>query len=570
MPWSIPRFIISSLVAGCIFLVVACDSGSTDSSTGDSTAISTAQPGAKVYPIFPTNNETAARLLAQSTFGATIEDINRVKSLGINNWVEDQLTRNSPSHLDFLLANDGSTSNAADRVNKWWLEAIDAEDQLRGRVAFALSEIFVVSDVQQTLSHAQLGLADYYDRLREHAFGNYRDLLESVTLHPVMGVYLSMMQNAKSDPVTNTRADENFAREVMQLFSIGLYELNSDGTQKLNNGEPIHTYTQADVGEYARVFTGWGYSGTDRWDAHPASQYANFLEPMQPFPEYHDTGEKQLLGGFVVPAGQSAEQDLKIALDSLFAHQNVGPFISEQLIKRLVTSNPSPGYVERVTSQFNDNGSGVRGDLKAVVRAILLDDEARYGHTQEPHFGKIREPILRLTHLWRAFDAQFAEDKSTYTTNAPTLKGTSVVFGQQPLGASSVFNFFHPNYAPLGELTEMELVAPESEVYTENYVLAANAFINTYIHKFYRSDTVSGVQFLTYIDIQDQAVLAANPDQWLDELNLVLLSGQMSSDMLTILKEHMEALPDTDEGRVQRVLDGISLVMASPAYLVQK
>jgi len=379
------------------------------------------------------------------------------------------------------------------------------------------------------------------------------------------------MQNAKADPATNTRADENFAREVMQLFSIGLHDLNIDGTEILSGGNPIPSYTQADVREYARVFTGWGYGDTDRWDAHPASQFANFLIPMEAFPEYHDTGEKRLLNGVVVPAGLTAEEDLDIALDSLFNHPNVGPFISKQLIQRLVTSNPSPAYVGRVARRFNDNGSGVRGDLGAVVRAILLDDEARYGHERIEHFGKIREPILRLSHLWRAFDAQFADDEVNYTTNAPTLNGISSVFGQTPLGSASVFNFFHPDYAPLGEIRDLGLVAPEAEIYTENFVLTGHLFMNTYIHKFYKTDEgESGVQFLTYIYVQDQVTKAQEIEDWLDELDTVLLAQQMSPEMREILKEHMEALPDDSDGRVQRVLDGISLVMASPAYLVQK
>jgi len=543
---------------GAILLATACSGSQKDDSQGFTTS-------------YPANDATAGRLLAQASFGATEEEIDRVKALGIDGWVDNQMTLDSGPQLEYLQATGASGSNSADRIAKWWHDAIDGEDQLRGRVAFALSEIFVVSDVQQTLGNAQLGLADYYDRLREHAFGNYRDLLGDITLHPVMGVYLSMMQNAKADPATNTRADENFAREVMQLFSIGLHDLNIDGTEILSGGNPIPSYTQADVREYARVFTGWGYGDTDRWDAPPASQFANFLIPMEAFPEYHDTGEKRLLNGVVVPAGLTAEEDLDIALDSLFNHPNVGPFISKQLIQRLVTSNPSPAYVGRVARRFNDNGSGVRGDLGAVVRAILLDDEARYGHERIEHFGKIREPILRLSHLWRAFDAQFADDEVNYTTNAPTLNGISSVFGQTPLGSASVFNFFHPDYAPLGEIRDLGLVAPEAEIYTENFVLTGHLFMNTYIHKFYKTDEgESGVQFLTYIYVQDQVTKAQEIEDWLDELDTVLLAQQMSPEMREILKEHMEALPDDSDGRVQRVLDGISLVMASPAYLVQK
>ncbi len=544
------------------------DSGNTNSGNDNATG-GTASPvgGAALNNLEDT---AAARLLAQATFGATLDKINRVKALGIEGWIDNQFTLTGSSHLRYA-QNNGNASNAEARINKWWLDSIEGEDQLRHRVAFALSQIFVVSDVQQTLGNAQLGLADYYDTLRKQAFGNYRELLEEITLSPVMGVYLSMLQNAKADPATNTRADENFAREVMQLFTIGLHELNIDGTQKLQRGLPIATYTQADVAEYARVFTGWSYANTDRWDAKPLSQYADFLNPMVPYPEYHDTDEKQLLRGVASPAGLTAEEDLQIALDSLFNHPNVAPFISKQLILHLVTSNPTPAYVARVATVFNDNGAGVRGDLKAVVRAILLDTEARNGHTSVPDFGKLREPILRLTHLWRAFDAQYAKGANVYSTNAPQLKNVSETFGQTPLGASSVFNFFHPDYAPLGPLRDAGLIAPEAEIYSENYVLSTNTYISTYIHKFYDAgNDQTGATFQTYLNIEPQTSKAADPDALLDELDLVLMSGQMPSQVRTILLEHMIDLPDDLTGRSQRVRDSISLIITSPSYLVQK
>lgn len=525
-------------------------------------------------PSVPNNGSAedtaAARFLAQATFGTTLEDIESVKTLGVEGWLDNQFQLPGSSHLVYAQAN-GNTSNAEARINKWWLDAIDGDDQLRLRVAFALSQIFVVSDVQQTLGNAQHGLANYYDVLLKNAFGNFRTLLEEVTLHPVMGVYLSMLQNGKADPTTNTRADENFAREVMQLFTIGLHELNNNGTRKLRNGRPIPTYTQKDISEYARVFTGWSYANTDRWDADPLSQFADFLNPMVPYPDFHDTAEKTLLNGVVSPAGLNSQEDLAIALDSLFNHPNVGPFIAKQLIQKLITSNPTADFVQRIATVFNNNGAGVRGDLKAVVQAIYVDNEARNGHTIVPNFGKLREPLLRMTHLWRAFDAQYAEGSNVYSTNAPQLKNVAETLGQTPLGASSVFNFYQPNYAPLGALRNAELVAPEAEIYTENYVLSTNSYISTYIHKFYTAgaDEV-GAQFLTFIDIEAQTVKAIDPNQLLDELDLVLMSGQMPIDVRTILAEHMTALPEDLSGRAQRVKDGISLIMTLPSYLVQK
>lgn len=549
--------------------------GTGSSDSGSTTGIDgvPSNPNGPKSPVpLVTNDETAARLLSQASFGASMEAIEQVKALGLEEWIDNQFTIKGNSHFDYTNSRLAKTSDGSERTEAWWLNAVDGEDQLRGRVAFALSQIFVVSEKQQTLSNAQLGLTQYYDLLRDHAFGNYRDLLYDVTKHPVMGVYLSMLQNAKANPVTNTRADENFAREVMQLFSIGLYELNLDGTQKLRNGNPIPTYNLDDVAEYARVFTGWGHAVHERWDAHPASQYANFIMPMEIYPEYHDSGEKQLLGGVVSPAGISAEEDLNIALDTLFNHPNTGPFISKQLIQRLVTSNPSPAYVARVAGYFNDNGLGIRGDLRTVVKAILIDEEARFGHESKPDFGKLREPIIRMTHLWRAFDAQYAEDESVYTTNAPQLKNVDSTLGQAPLGANSVFNFYHPDFSPVGALRDAKLLAPEAEIYTEDYILTTNTYISTYIQKFYDAGNgdAGGVQFLTYLDIRPQVETVKDAAAFIDELDLLLLSGQMTNEMKSILLDHIEALPNTLDGRAQRVLDGITLVMASPAYLVQK
>jgi len=566
------RNVVFRPVLACILLFgIACDGGSETSGGlgGGSAGDSPDQNGAPSN--YPATNESAARLLTQATYGTTLAGIADVKARGIEGWIEHQFTLEGTSHLQYSDENDGSGSNPEVRMNKWWLDAIDSDDQLRGRVAFALSEIFVVSNVQQTLGYAEIGLTNYYDMLRGHAFGDFRQLLQDVTLSPVMGVYLSMMQNAKADKATNTRADENFAREVMQLFTIGLHELNIDGTPLLVDDQPVPTYTQADVSEYARVFTGWGYAVSNRWNALPDSQYSNFILPMVPFPEYHDTGQKRLLQGVVSPAGISAMEDVNIALDSLFNHPNVGPFISKQLIQRLVTSNPTTDYVARVATKFNDNGNGKRGDLKAVVKAILLDPEARNGHNTVSDFGKLREPVIRLANIWRAFNAQYVDGFSIYSTNSPQLRENSTTLGQQALGANSVFNFFHPDYAPLGPIRDKGLLAPESEIYTENYILSTIRYFNTYIQKFYDAGPgAGGVQFNTYLDIKRHVELAENPDAFLDEVDLVMLSGQMSPEMRSILKEHMGTLPDTAEGRAQRVLDTISLVMASPAYLVQK
>jgi len=398
--------------------------------------------------------EDAARLLAQASFGPNMESINAVRRLGIAGWVDDQLTRDGGSHLihsETYYPDGGSRSGP--RQHKWLLDAIEGQDQLRSRVAFAYSEIFVVSDLPENLTKSQFGMTNYYDILREEAFGNFRDLLERVTLSPIMGVYLSMLQNARGDPELNTRADENFAREVMQLFTLGLHELNLDGTTRNDAaGNPIPAYSQADIEEYARVYTGWDWHNVDSWGRIPLDSLANKFDPMTPNAAYHDDGQKNLLNGVVSPAGLSATADLDIALDSLFNHPNVGPFIGKQLIQRLVTSNPTPAYVARVASVFNNNGEGVRGDMGAVIRAILLDIEARDGYASVPNFGKLREPLMRWTHLWRAFNVQRGNESLPHEFNhiAPYIEEAGRIFGQSVLSAPSVFNFFHPDYAPLG------------------------------------------------------------------------------------------------------------------------
>jgi uncharacterized protein (DUF1800 family) len=273
-----------------------------------------------------------------------------------------------------VFTNDDEDFRYISRIDAWWKAVMQSDDQLRQRVAFALSEILVVSDLNNDLRSQPEGMVTYYDLLLTHAFGNFRDLLEAVTLSPIMGTYLSHLGNEKADDALNIRPDENYAREVMQLFTIGLDELNQDGTAKLDaNGNTIATYGQAEIEGFARVFTGWTFAGSETFKR----KSRDYVAPMQAFEEYHSQRQKTLLNGDIIPQGYSAQESLQLALDNLFNHQNVAPFISKQLIQRLITSNPTPQYVERIASVFNDNGEGVRGDLAAVVKAIYLDDEAR-------------------------------------------------------------------------------------------------------------------------------------------------------------------------------------------------
>jgi uncharacterized protein (DUF1800 family) len=446
-----------------------------------------------------------------------------------------------------------------DRVDIWFRNALHGPDQLRQRVAFALSEILVVSEVGR-LRFAPYALASYYDALTTGAFGNFRDLLKTVTLHPAMGVYLSALGNQKADPALDVlRPDENYAREVLQLFTIGLVELESDGTVKRDaQGQPIPTYDQDVIKGYAKVFTGWTYAGAPGFQQAVLSDDDQVV-PMQLYPSFHDTSDKQLLRGAVLPAGQSGERDLDDALDTIFMHPNVGPFLARLLIQRLVASNPSPAFVQRVAAAFNDNGQGTRGDLAAVVRAILLDPEARPA-APAGRDGKAKEPLLRLTQLWRAYAAHSA-------TGGYQFRDPSSVFGQGPLQSPSVFNFFSPFYRPPGELRDAGLVAPELELATEyqnttiTNAFAAQAFVwNSRSPGLRPTDIV--------IDIDDEVAVAATPPTLVSLVDDKLLGGAMSPTLRAELLSLLEAVPATDTSA--RATEAIYFAVTSPEFAVQR
>ena len=513
----------------------------------------------------PATDFEAARLLTQATFGPTLAGIEQVKTMGIENWVDWQLSSKGPPHLDYVLVHSNN-SGRGPRHEVWWTDVVEGDDQLRQRVAFALSQIFVISDTGFTLSNAQYGVTNYYDTLRNYSFGNYRDLLEEVTLSPIMGLYLSMLQNAKGQADGSTRADENYAREILQLFSIGLHNLNIDGT---TDGSP--SFNQDQIEAFARVFTGWNYADAGEWD-RALNTHADMINQMLPFEEYHDTDAKTLLNGVVAPAGNTARQDLDLALDNIFNHPNVGPFIGKQLIKRLVTSNPTPAYVARVAQVFNNNGAGVRGDLGAVVKAILLDAEARTIPADISHYGKLREPVLRLSHLWRAFNVQRGEnnsDRNEFNTVSPQMDTLETVTGQAVLRSPSVFNFFMPTYSPAGPVADGNLDAPEFELFTAGNELATSNRIGRQIQIGYARYQFDNGQATSYLDYTYELTLADDATALLDHLNLILLSGNMSDGLRNILQSHIEALPSDEDGLSQRIRDAITLIMASPDYLVQ-
>ena len=438
---------------------------------------------------------------------------------------------------------------------------MQGDDQLRQRVAFALSEIMVASE-NSVFAQDTLGIALYYDILAENAFGNFRELLEDVTLSPIMGLYLSMLGNQRANVELNIRPDENYAREVMQLFSIGLVELNNDGTIILDgNGSPIPTYDQDTIEAFARVYTGWNFAGATAQTFNRFFFNYNTREPMLPIDAFHDTTEKVLLNDFVVPAGQTAREDLAMALDNIFNHDNVGPFISKQLIQKLVTSNPTPAYVERVANTFNDDGTGVRGNLGAVVRDLLLDEEAREGPTDFPDtFGKLREPILVATHLWRAFRAESPDD--VFSLGFPEF-----FFNQAPLAAPSVFNFFSPSFMPQGLVSQQGLFAPEFQIATDTFLARQSNFLAFSVfagHNQIEDQTDDRI----LIDLSEEIALADNPEDLLTHLDILLMAGSMSDNMRDILitaYEQTAGFEPTD-----RITNLIFLIMSSPQYVIQK
>ncbi len=541
-----------SIIATLVLGLAGCGGGSGGS-----------DPPPQPPPPVQVTKAEAYQFLNQASFGATEAEAADVISMRQERWIDDQMlqpvSRQLP-HLQMLPPPQFPFELHADRVDIWFRNALYGEDQLRQRVAFALSEIMVVSQLG-ALSNLPFAVADYYDVLAENAFGNYRDLLEKVTLHPAMGVYLSMLGNERPDPDLNIRPDENYARELMQLFSIGLVELNIDGTEKLDGrGQPIPTYNQEIIEGFAHVYTGWTFAGAPTF--HPdvfflpqASQYF----PMELWQEYHDTGAKRLLNGVVLPAGQPGTQDLSDALDNIFNHPNVAPFISIRLIQRLVSSNPSPGYVRRVAEVFDDNGAGVRGDLGAVVKAILLDDEAYPAMPMEID-GKGKEPLLRLTQLWKAYNA-------TSNSGRFPLNASYIIFGQGPLQSPSVFNFFSPFYAPPGEIRDSNLVAPELEIATE----FQNTFFTNYM--FYQVFALNQTNDAladddVFINFEEEMAIAEDTDALIDMVADKLLAGEISTTLRQEIAGMLARIPETDAAI--RAAETIYFIVTSPEYAYQR
>jgi uncharacterized protein (DUF1800 family) len=582
-----------------------------------------------------------ARFLTQSTFGPTDADIGKLRGMTYDAWLDDQFAQPATRETDYMnwatghnAGELGEQEGQTQRIEAWFLGALGGpdpknnlvihRDQLRQRVAFALSEILVVSQQNALLAASPRTLAYYYDILVDNAFGNYGTILRKVTLSPTMGIYLNMVGNQRADEAANIHPDENYAREIMQLFTVGLVKLNLDGSPILVGGVPDPTYVQDQVMNLAHVFTGWTYADCTGYtfDCGPDQDgiEANLLVPMIPYKDpdtgaytYHDNGRgpddtfsKQLLiypgaanGGILAAAAGSNPDvnhdptlDLDFALANLYNHPNVAPFISRQLIQRLVTSNPSPAYIARVAQVFHDNLNAAN-QLQLVVRAILLDPEARAAPSGS--FGKLREPLLALTHFWRAMDARHQCGHGTllnsyrYAGYVSTWGVDDVQYGsgvaQSPLSSPSVFNFFKPSFIPPGEPTTLHLYAPEFQLQTES-ILA-----NTVNHWRMRAFSLDYTDSCDAGDDEGNVVVnhgkdlalaghgnggPGDPaDRLVDAYNARFMAGQMSASMRGILLGYLNQIDSSwtdnvSDWRYWRVYTALYLIFTSPEYMIQK
>jgi uncharacterized protein (DUF1800 family) len=519
--------------------------------------------------------KAAVRFLQQAAFGPNgdFRNVREVMKKGYENWLRDQFTRPvglQQPYLDHLKRLRHGKVYAEAKAISWWNRAMDdsgKSDPLRQRIGFALSEIFVISDHLEELGNEPSGMLNYYDVLLKGAFGNYRVLLFIVGTHPCMGIYLNHLGNEKGDPAAGTFADENFAREIMQLFSIGLWELNIDGTQKLDaTGQPIPTYDNSTIAHMARVMTGFSFGGPKAKEFFYPPE--NFNAPMRMWDEFHDLGEKTLLNGVQLPGrtasdpdtGTAGMADFNAAIDCLFHHPNTAPFICKQLIQKLVTSNPSPAYVARVAEKFVNNGSGVRGDLQAVVRAILMDSEARNLPVGSITAGKLKEPYLQTVNLARAFNAKAGN-------GIYALKYLEDVHFQQPLSAPSVFNFFKPGYAPAGPIAESGLVAPEFQIMNAVTALRLpNYYLSALRNGFNRWGSDNRKEIVRpHFDAE--LALVEDVPALLRRLDLLLTAGTLSAEQHEVIREALEKIDSSMwQWKLERVRMAVYLIVSSPEF----
>jgi len=548
----------------------------------------------------------SSRFLAHTTLGYTIDDIQAMTETNMNDWIDNQMliepSYNTTPTVEIIFQLYGACLDelgAECMLNfnlntymwryAWWNNIMNGDDKLRQRVALALSEILVISD-KSMLNQYPHGMANYYDILVKNSFGNYKDILREVTLNPSMGFYLSHINNPKTFPLLNIRPDENYAREIMQLFSIGLFELNNDGSRKTDplTGLWIPTYDNDDIKGLAKVFTGLsGSKWADENNNTPVTFGKRFsayslVDPMKMYEDWHEPGEKYIVGNYTIPAGQFGMEDVEEALDHLFNHPNVGPFLAIRLIQRLVKSNPTPEYIDRVASVFNDNGSGTRGDMGAMIRAILLDDEALDCYwTDDPTDGMLRSPILRLTQLLAGLKAETANGK--FWNSAATFEAWTA---QHPLGSPTVFNFYSPEYVPDADFAYLNIAGPEYQILNSstssnyvNYMLLA--LMRDYINSNYGTEfenILNEAFFIPYITDNEAYEahltdplwmdLAFSPEELVDYLDILLANGQLSDDTKSSIVKSMKKSDIIDP--INSAYYAAFMVMINPEYIIMK
>jgi len=579
------RHLLRALFAALVAVALGgCGAGDTSQAQTDpgpqGSGVNLAAVPKSSYPA-PGASE-AARFLNQVSFGANDAEMAKAQQYGYSAILEDQFympsQRTHEGYINTVTATDLGDEHV---MYTFWREAATGQDQLKRRVAFALSQIFVISLQDANLQSYRRGVASYLDMLTRNAFGNYRQLLQDVTLHPMMGLYLSHLRNRKEDPATNRVPDQNYAREVMQLFSIGLYRLNPDGTLMLDgNGQPIETYGPNDIVGLSRVFTGFSWAGcpntsTSCFNGSGTQSPNREVMPMQAFPQFHSVSEKTFLGT-TIPTSTASDPmgDLNRALDVIALHPNVGPFIGRQLIQRLVTSNPSPAYVGRVAQAFNSGryqsgaysvGTGQRGDLKATITAILLDIEARTVPTSDP--GKTREPILRLAQWMRAFYARSASGIFLVgTTDDPASS-----LGQSPMRSPTVFNYYRPGYVPPNTaIATAGLVAPELQIVNEVSVVGYSNFMRSIVQNGAGSNSPRDVQ----PDYTAEMALAHDANLLVDRVSLLLTAGSMSAGTRSLIVTAVNSIPypgsNATTARLNRARLAVFFTLSSSDYLVQK
>lgn len=533
-----------------------------------------------------------SRFLAQATFGTDLEYIQQVADGTFEDWIDQQFSLDSPSlgeqvqtiydqARNMYAANGGDPEDYFGPYSlhfqyAWWQSNIGNEDLLRQRIALALSQIMVVS-WNSNLGDYGVGLGSYYDVLKDNAFGNFRDILFNVTMHPMMGAYLSHYNNPRSNPAQNIHPDENFAREIMQLFSIGLFELNQDGSHILDqNGFPIPTYDNDDIREFAKIFTGLGPAEVVENEYGVTADFGvNFYFcqrdiPMIMYEEWHEPGSKNLLNGQIVPSGQSGMQDINDGIDNIFNHQNVGPFLAIRLIQQLVKSNPSPQYISRVAQVFN-NHNGIRGDMKAVIKAVLLDEEARScSWIENPSQGKLIEPMLRYFNVARQIDLD-----NDHGINWNVGWNFYYATQQLPLGAPHVFNFYLPEYIPNSDFVEAGLYGPEFQIHNSATSLAFLNEVDLWTFPQYYGILNTwelGIEDPS-LDFESLKYFANDSEVLVNQLDKLFTRGQLSDETREIIKNAINPITGSNQNidyNFYRVKMALYLILISPDYAILK